>query len=117
MKTALTRAEKPVAGIMKQLHDANMSLLKLNTQLAGNETKNVIGAGETSIPTPRDRFFYAARGASTTHGPTEMHKSSLEVGKKQLTSIRSELDNIINKVMPDLEQAMEAAGAPAIESY
>lgn len=117
MKTALSRADKPVADLVKQLHDAKMSLLKLNTQLDGNEAQNVIGAGETAIPTPRDRFFYAARGASTTHGPTEMHKSSLEIGQKQLASIRAELDDIINNVMPKLEEAMSAAGAPPVESY
>ncbi|MEM8568583.1 MAG: hypothetical protein AAGF85_19155, partial [Bacteroidota bacterium] len=117
MKTALTRADKPVGELMKQLHDANMRLLKLNSQMNGNSAQNAIGADETSIPSPRSRFFYAARGASTTHGPTGTHKSSLEIGSKQLTSIRTELDDILDNVMPKLERSMEAAGAPPVETY
>ena len=117
MKTALTRANRPITELMKQLHDANQRLLKLNAQMSGNTTQNAIGADETSIPSPRSRFFYAARGASTTHGPTDTHKSSLEIGSKQIASIRTELDDILGNVMPKLEQAMEAAGAPPIETY
>ena len=117
MKTALSRADRPVAELVKQLHTANGRLLRLNSQVRGNEAKNAIGADETSIPTPRSRFFYAARGASTTHGPTEMHKESLKIGLKQLASIRAELDDILENVMPKLQEAMEAAGAPPIETY
>ncbi|MEM7109265.1 MAG: glycosyl hydrolase, partial [Bacteroidota bacterium] len=117
MKTALTRAKNPVGDLIKQLHDANQRLLQLNSQVNGNAAKNAIGADETSIPSPRGRFFYAARGASTTHGPTDTHKSSLEIGSKQLASIRNELDDILDNVMPKLEQSMEAAGAPPIETY
>ncbi len=117
IKTALARADQPVAALLKQLYDANMRLQKLNAQLDGNSAKNAIGADETSIPTPRDRFFYAARGASTTHGPTDTHLASLEIGKKQLTAIRAELDDIMKNAMPQLEQALEQAGAPPVESY
>ncbi|MEM0941826.1 MAG: glycosyl hydrolase [Bacteroidota bacterium] len=117
MKTALTRAKKPVGDLIKQLHDANKRLLKLNSQMNGNVAQNAIGADETSIPSPRSRFFYAARGASTTHGPTDTHKSSLEIGNKQLTSIRRELDDILDNVMPNLEQSMQEVGAPPIAAY
>ncbi len=117
MKTALTRANKPVAELTKQLHDASMRLKKLNSQVDGNDAQNAVGADETSIPSPRSRFFYAARGASTTHGPTDTHKASLEIGKKQLASMRSELDDILNNVMPKLEDEMDAAGAPPVESH
>ncbi|MEM6830854.1 MAG: glycosyl hydrolase, partial [Bacteroidota bacterium] len=117
MKTALSRAEKSVPDLFKQLHDAKMRLLKLNAQLKGNEAQSAIGAEETSIPTPRSRFFYAARGARNTHGPTDMQLSSLKIGRKQLASIGTELDEIINNVMPQLDESMQQAGAPPIETY
>ncbi len=117
MKTALIRAEKPVGDLMKQLHDANQRLLRLNSQMNGNKAQNAIGANETAMPSPRSRFFYAARGASTSHGPTDTHKSSLELGSKQLASIRNELNDIMKNVMPKLEQSLEAAGAPPVGTY
>ncbi len=114
METAASRAEKPVADVMKKLHDTRMRLLRLNSQLTGNDAQNAIGAVETSIPSPASRFSYAARGAGITHGPTEMHKSSLEAGKKQLTSMQNELNKLV-ETMDTLEEALKAAGAPPIE--
>ncbi|HAA10280.1 MAG TPA: hypothetical protein DCE41_00760 [Cytophagales bacterium] len=77
--------------------------------------QDVIGAVETAIPTPASRFFYAARGASTTHGPTDMHKASLVIGTEQLAGIRSQLDEIMD-MMPQLEAGLKEAGAPPIET-
>ena len=115
MKIALTRAQNSVVEPMKQLHQANMRVMKLNALMNGNDAQNAIGADETSIPSPRSRFFYAARAASTSHGPTDTAKSSLEIGNKQLASMKVELDDILNNAMPKLEQAMKEAGAPPVE--
>lgn len=115
MKIALSRAEEPIGDVLKQLHEANMALLKLNERLRGNEAQNTIGANETAIPTPRSRFFYAARGARTTHGPTDTHLSSLEIGTKQLTDIRSELNRVKDEALSPIEESMRTVGAPPIE--
>lgn len=117
MKIALNRAESPIMELSEQLHEVKMRLLKLNMVMNGNDAKKIIGAVETSIPTPRSRFYYAARGARNTHGPTEMQLSSLEIGNEQLASVRTELDDIIGKVMPQLDASMRQAGAPPVESY
>ncbi|MEL6537191.1 MAG: glycosyl hydrolase, partial [Bacteroidota bacterium] len=115
METALARAEGPVNDLVKQVYDAKMQLLELNSQLYGNDAQDAIGAVETAIPTPGSRFFYAARGAFTTHGPTDMHKASLEIGSKQLNAARAELDTLMTQVLPELKAALNQAGAPPIE--
>lgn len=115
MKVALSRADNPTAELTKSLHDLRMRLLALNAQMEGNEAMEAIGANETAIPTPQSRFFYAARAANTSHGPTGMARKSLEIGRKQLTDMRSELDDIADNVLPALRQSLEQAGAPPIE--
>ena len=117
MKIALSRSEQSSPELVKQLYDAKRSLLKLKSQVSGNDAQNAIGAVETSEPTPRDRFFYAARGANRTHGPTDTMLASLRIGKKMLTSIKTDLDDLLNNEMPKIEASLQAAGAPAIESY
>ena len=115
MKIALSRAENPTAELTSQLHELRMRLLELNSQMEGNEAMNAIGADETSIPSPLSRFYYAARAATTSHGPTGMARKSLEIGRNQLISMRSELDDIADNVLPELKQALEQAGAPPVE--
>ncbi len=115
MKIALSRAENPTSELTKQLHDLRMRLLELNAQMEGNEAMEAIGANETAIPTPGSRFFYAARAATSSHGPTGMARKSLEIGRKQLTSVQSELKEINYNTFPQLKQALEQAGAPPVE--
>ena len=82
-------------------------------QMNGNRSKGEIG--ERSNPTVRSRMFVAFRAMSNTYGPTKMHKESLEIGKKELEGITAKLENYSNKIIPELERALEAAGAPWIE--
>jgi hypothetical protein len=44
-----------------------------------------------------------------------MHKETIETGQRELADIRQRLDEIAESTIPDLEQALEAAGAPPIE--
>jgi hypothetical protein len=115
MKISLARAANPTSELTKQLHDLRMRLMELNSQMEGNEAMEAIGANETAIPTPSSRFFYAARAATTSHGPTGTARKSLEIGRKQLSSIKSALDDINKNVIPELKQSLEQAGAPPIE--
>ena len=72
-------------------------------------------AGESRSPTPGDRLAVAVNGLSTTYGPTETHKQSLEIGKSGLTEIKKQLTEIIDVVLPQLEKDLKEAGAPWIE--
>jgi hypothetical protein len=55
------------------------------------------------------------RGLSTTYGPTEMHRQSIQVGQAELAPIRSEIEGYADEVVPSLERELEGLGAPPIE--
>jgi hypothetical protein len=81
--------------------------------MEGSEAKDEVG--ERSPPSPGNRFFVGVRGLSTTYGPTEMHRRAVEAGRAELGALRIELDRFAEQVMPELERALEATGAPPIE--
>ncbi len=113
MQTALDRAEQEAPELVKRLHDTRMELLDLNEQMNGSEAKAEVGA--FGPPTPRERMFVGYRALSTTYGPTENHRNAVEAGRNELDAIETELNRIVNNVMPSLQQALEAAGAPPVE--
>ena len=65
--------------------------------------------------TPASRLFVGFRALSTTYGPTEMHERTLQAGRDELVPIRAEIDRYADQVVPELQEAVEAAGAPPIE--
>ncbi len=54
-------------------------------------------------------------GLETTYGPTELHRRTLEAGRNELATIRREIDRMAGEVVPELEGALEATGAPPVE--
>ena len=114
MKTALSRAPEEDTALVKQLHEARTQLLDLQKQMEGSEAKNQIG--ERNPPTPSDRLFVGYRALGTTYGPTEMHESTMAAGRSELTDIQNRLNKLSEQVLPKLEQAVRAAGAPPIEN-
>lgn len=53
---------------------------------------------------PGNRFLVGVRGLSTTYGPTELHRRTVQAGRSELTALKSELDRIAEE---------GDAGAPA----
>lgn len=113
MQRALSRASSESKDLRGQLFQVKQQLLDLDRKLNGDRTKEEIG--ERSDPTPRNRMFTGFRSLSTTYGPTPMHRESVEIGKKQLEGIKSELAQIVNTTIPGIEEALEDIGAPWIE--
>ncbi|MHC4211022.1 MAG: VPS10 domain-containing protein [Planctomycetota bacterium] len=113
MQTALARAESDDPQLAARLYETRLELLDLREAMEGNEAKDEIG--ERGPPSPGNRFFVGWRGLSTSYGPTDMHRSTLQAGRNELAALRSGLDRIAEQVMPELERALEAAGAPPIE--
>ncbi|MEA1898116.1 MAG: hypothetical protein U9N53_10700, partial [Bacteroidota bacterium] len=71
--------------------------------------------GEKSSPTIGDRLFAVNRGITvSTYGPTETHKMSLDIVKKEVSEIQMELSKQISK-MREMEKALLDAGAPWVE--
>jgi hypothetical protein len=113
MQTALERAEDDVPELAAQLYQTRLELLGLREAMEGNEAKDEIG--ENDPPSPGNRFFVGWRGLSTSYGPTEMHRSTLQAGRNELAALRSEVERIAEQVMPELERALREAGAPPIQ--
>ncbi len=112
MRTALSRTDIDSPELVNQLFSLNNTLLDLDSKVNGNKAKAEIG--ELDGPTLDSRLGTARRGLSTTYGPTEMHKESLEIAKMQLKEIESSLDAITNMEIPKLERGLQEAGAPWI---
>jgi photosystem II stability/assembly factor-like uncharacterized protein len=113
MRTALSRASQEAPDLVTRLHETRMRLLELNETMNGSEAKDEIG--ERTPPSPRSRMFVGYRALSTTYGPTEMHRETVQIGQRELEDIQSELSEIEDTVMPELRSALDAAGAPPIE--
>jgi photosystem II stability/assembly factor-like uncharacterized protein len=113
MQTALDRAEVGDTALTRRLYMTRLELLDLRQAIEGSEAKDEIG--ERDPPSLGNRYFVGVRGLNTTYGPTELHRSTVAAGRNELAALETELDRIVEQVMPELERALEAAGAPPIE--
>ena len=48
----------------------------------------------------------------STYGPTPTHLRSFELAEKGLTEARRELNDMVERLVPDMEKRLEAAGVP-----
>jgi photosystem II stability/assembly factor-like uncharacterized protein len=113
MQTALSRADSVAPDLNNQLYQTRLELLELREQMRGSEAKGEIG--ERSPPSPSSRLSVGYNGLSGTYGPTEMHRQSVQVGRAEFAPIRAEIQRYAEDVVPALERAVEATGAPPIE--
>jgi photosystem II stability/assembly factor-like uncharacterized protein len=112
MIVALGRAKIEPGAMNKQLYDLKQQLYNLDEKLSGNQTKSEIG--ERNAPTIGSRLRVARRGLSTTYGPTQLHRESLDIAKKELATIAGQVEKISLDVIPSLEKSLNEAGAPYI---
>jgi hypothetical protein len=113
MQTALSRSVTPDPALMKDLHDAEMAMMKLDSKVNGNLAKREVR--EVMPPTLRDRMFTAYRGLMGTYGPTDMHKASLAAGQEEFKAIHEELHPMIHETLPALMERLKENGAPAVK--
>ena len=113
MQTALARADRPSNDLVTRLREARQTLQALDVKVRGYRSKSEIG--ERNPPSPQSRMFAGFRGLNTTYGPTEMHKTMVAIGKAEMAEVQAELNQFVNTVMPELEAALQTAGAPPIE--
>ncbi|MEM9884836.1 MAG: glycosyl hydrolase [Bacteroidota bacterium] len=113
MQTALTRTNTDMGGLYEELYAAKGKLMDIKTMMEGNAAKNEIG--EKNAPDVSSRFFTAYRGATSTYGPTPMHKESLALAQKQLKMLMNKLQTISEEHLPKMEKRLSDAGAPWIE--
>jgi hypothetical protein len=115
LQTALARAEQRAPDLVERLDEARSRLLEIREEMEGSEAKAQIG--ERDPPTPTDRLFVGYRALSTTYGPTEMHRETIEIGQRELADIQERLTEVVDTTIPALEKEVEAAGAPPVEDF
>lgn len=114
MELALTRASGSTTQLSAELNDVRMELFAIEEQISGNKSKNEIG--EKNSPTINSRIYAASSAvAYSTYGPTETAKTSLELGKQQFAVMQTQLQNIMNEKLPDLNKRMAAVNAPSVK--
>ncbi|MEM8527548.1 MAG: glycosyl hydrolase [Bacteroidota bacterium] len=113
MQTALTRTNTDMGKLYSELHAVKKELMRIKTSVEGNSAKSEIG--EKNNPSVQSRFFTAYRGATSTYGPTPMHKESLKIAKSQLKDLMQQLEKVSQQHIPQLGQKLSEAGAPWIE--
>jgi hypothetical protein len=97
----------------QQIYQTSEQLNGLHTLMHGSPSAREVG--ESGPPTPGQRLSVAATGLATTYGPTPLHKHSLEAGKAELEKIKQSLSDMVDEILPRLEQELKQAGAPWIE--
>lgn len=112
LSRALALADRQPADLIKRLYDTRTQLGALDQELNGYRTKNEIG--ERSNPGPGTGFAGYAPLVST-YGPTGNHLKAFDRSVQLLADFKGRLLAVATSVLPELEKAVMAAGAPAIE--
>jgi len=114
LQTVLKRTTVDSKMLSEQLSKIRESLFQLDEKLNGNRSKREIG--EDRDPTINSRLGVAMSGTSnSTYGPTPTHIRSMEIAEKEFQVLKAELENILNKALPEFEKSLQAAGAPWIQ--
>jgi hypothetical protein len=113
MQQAVARTDAEAPELNQRVYELKQALYDLEEALEGNKSRESIG--ERTAPTVTSRLYVAYRGASTTYGPTDMHRENLRIARTELKGIESELERISEEMIPQLEADLRAAGAPWIE--
>ncbi len=113
MQMALSRAENPVDGLVTSLSEARSTLLSLERQLRGFKSKRE--PGERNAPTIQSRMSVGFSGLRNTYGPTPLHRESIAIATEEIGVLEAALSAYVANVLPALEAALAASGAPPID--
>jgi photosystem II stability/assembly factor-like uncharacterized protein len=113
LNRACLSVEKDAHQLLEQVFEAESELKQLDRQLNGYQSRDQVG--EKQAPTPRTRLSVASQGISISYGPTDLHRQSLLLGKKELEPLMADLKKLAGETLPALEEALMVAGAPWIE--
>ena len=101
------------AGLLQEVTAIKTKLDEIDKTWNGYASKNQIG--EKNLPTVGERLFSIERGVgSSTYGPTDTHKKTMEIVRKELTTLQTQLEGV-NGEISALAAKIVAAGGPKIE--
>lgn len=111
MKSVLARTPNADSSLHQRLKALQDQLYDLEGALGGHQVMDAIG--EPYPHSISDRMSHIVIGnIFSTYGPTPSHLQSYEIAKAELAEVRDQLNTLNNKDIPEIEAALEAAGAP-----
>ena len=111
MRVSLHTSKQLNNELGNNLFQMQEELNQLLVEVNGNSAKSEIG--EKNDPTLSRFISNAARGLSTTYGPTGQHKQSLEIGNSMLDKLEIKL-NLIEGKLPSIRLELNNMNAPEI---
>jgi photosystem II stability/assembly factor-like uncharacterized protein len=111
MRRALGETPRAEASLYQRLDRIESSLKGLRLRLMGDDVRDRLN--EASAPSILSRLDRVASGHwDTRQAPTETQRTSVDVAESELQTLRTELRELVDRDLSELEQELEAAGAP-----
>ena len=110
---ALERANIEPGALNETMFSLRDELNKYDMILNGNPAKAEVG--EKSDSSIGKRLNVASRGLTTLYGPTDMHRESLEIAKRELEKLVPMIQKMDEQTIPAIERQLMEAGAPYIQ--
>jgi hypothetical protein len=114
LSTAVDRSKLSPGSLEPKIADLKVAIASVDFMLEGSPSKEEIGERN---PSGVQRYLYNAfDGMGHSYGPTALHKKSLEIAKSMLVKVETEVDKIVNSMIPKIEEALKVADAPYISN-
>jgi photosystem II stability/assembly factor-like uncharacterized protein len=99
------------AALLERVRQLRLSLADLQEELVGDPTRRRLR--EPRVPSILDRLEQIVSGLEQTrYGPTATHRGSYELAAESYEAVAGSLRQLIDTDLPELEEELEAAGAP-----
>ncbi len=111
IKKALSDTPGADEALTGRARELEIRLMDIREALTGDRT--IESRDEPTPPSIMDRVQTIIRGHwYATYGPTRTHRRNYEIAAEEFAVVLEKLRTLIEKDLRELEEAMEAAGAP-----
>lgn len=111
LKQTLARTRSAPQALDDQWQSLHTELQDIITILRGNQAQAATGvAAPANVVSRLGRVLIGI--GNSTYGPTQTHKATLGYAEADFAGVRTRLNALQSKAIPEFEAAMQAAGAP-----
>ncbi len=114
LRKALMMVNSSNDSLYSSIYQVKKNLTDMERRLVGSKSKREVG--QKNNPTISNRLWNAYGGAQNlSYGPTQTQRNSYDIAKEEFSKVKSELEEIVNNQIPELEKQAIKMGAPWIE--
>ena len=110
IKSAIKRSEQPYETLSALVIDIENKLQAIGIDLYGDSVKRSLDISQPQTPANRIGIISYEQKYSTS-APTETHKSSFAIAKRQISAIKKRVEAVYNVDIKQLEQRLIDSGA------